>query len=270
MDANVSYGFKDNISNAVSSRDIFEDQFIAANLNIGKLWVPYTGKSVVPGGHLGTENFNDTYGLDRYSYGALLTYIQRLGLGAYTPRLGIGFSADKRDFQTNSRDGWLYRTNIGLEKRFLPQLHAKLELTAERRAADASKAVPYSDLAPGDVFNQSNNELAASMDYTLENNSVISVRYFYRDGEVDASTNPGSEFFGFSKAIAKDFQLCDSCGQYAVYLIDASSHSFMLDWNWALGKDTSISANYERRVANANGGITYTGNSFIVQLDRRL
>ncbi len=195
VDTNVSYGFKDNISNAVSSRDIFEDQFIAANVNIGKLWVPDTGKSVVLGGHLGTENYNDTNGLDRYSYGDSLSYIQRLGLGAYTPRLSIGFSADKRDFQTNSRDGWLYRTNIGLEKHFLPQLHAKLELTAERRTADAGKAVPYFDFAPGDVFNQSNNELAASMDYSLENNSVISVRYLYRDGEVYASTNPGSEFF---------------------------------------------------------------------------
>lgn len=44
----------------------------------------------------------------------------------------------------------------------------------------------------------------------------------------------------------------------------------MLDWNWALGKDTSIRANYERRVANANGGFTYTGNNFTVQLNRRL
>ena len=43
----------------------------------------------------------------------------------------------------------------------------------------------------------------------------------------------------------------------------------MLDWNFVLGRDTSVSASYERRVADANGGVTYTGNVFRVQLNRR-
>ncbi len=193
-----------------------------------------------------------------------------MGLGAYTPRISAGFRADRRNFKSDSRDGWLYRANIGIERRFTPQLQAKLTFTSERRTANTNKALPYFNLAPGDVFNQNNNELALNLDYTLENTSMISLRYLYRDGEVDASTNPGSEFFGFSKAITFDSQLCKQCGQYVAYLIDASTHSFMIDWNWALGKDSSVSAKYERRIAHANGGITYSGNVFGVQLNRRL
>jgi len=268
-DGNISYGFSDNISNAVSDRDIFEDSFIAANVNIGKLWVPAVGRSLLLSGHLGTENFNDSTGLDRYSYGASLAYIHKLGLGAYTPRLSATLRADYRDFDTDMRDGMLYRSSLGLEKRFTPELHAAITLTREKRTADANKPVPYAPYISGNVFNQDNTELAASIDYTLPNQSLLTARYLYRDGEIDASTNPGSAFFGFSRAIAKDYGLCKSCGNYVVYLTRASVQSLMLDWNFVLGRDTSVSASYERRVADANGGVTYTGNVFRVQLNRR-
>lgn len=268
-DGNVSVGFNDNIPKAVNDGDIFDDSFIAANFNAGKLWVPAVGKSLFLSGHLGTEKFNDSEGLDRVSYGASLAYIQRLGLGAYAPRINVSFRADRRDFDTDMRDGWLYRTSITLEKRFLPELLAAATLTREKRSADANKAIPYSPQASGNVFNQNNNELALRLEYTLQNNSVISARYRYRNGEIDASTNPGSEFFSSSKAIAQDHNICTSCNTYVVYLVDANIHSFMIDWNWALGKDTSVSTNIERRVADVDGGVTYTGNLYRVQLNRR-
>jgi len=265
----VSYGFNDNISNAVNDRDIFDDTFVAADFKVGKLWVPAVGKSVLLSGHLGTEIYDESDGLDRVGYGSSLSYIQRLGMGAYAPRINFSFRADRRDFDTDMRDGWLYRASISLEKRFLPELHASATLTREKRTADEDKAVPYYALAPGDVFNQENNELTLSLDYTLENNSVITARYRYRDGEIDASTNPASEFFFTSKAIAQDYEICKSCGNYVVYLVDASVHSMMIDWNWALGRDTSVSSGVERRIATANGDVTYTVNLFNIQLNRR-
>ena len=98
---------------------------------------------------------------------------------------------------------------------------------------------------------------------------MISARYTYRDGEIDASTNPGSAFFPFSKAIAQDHQLCDSCQNYVVYLVDATSHGFVIDWNWPLGNDSSVSTSIERRIADTDGNNTYTTNILQIKLNQR-
>ena len=265
----VSVGYNNNVANAISEFDIIEDEFAEANFNISKLWLPAVGKSIVLSGHLGTEQYQDSEGLSRYHYGASASYIHRLGLGAYAPRFSISLRGDKRDFETDTRDGWLYRGSFSLEKRFLPELHASITITREIRTADDNLTVPYFALAPSDVFSQQNTELTASVDYTLENGSVLTARYLYRDGEVDASTHPASDFFFISKAIAQDYEVCKTCGEYVVYKADASVQSIMLDWNFELGRDTSLSANIERRIADAEGGVTYTGSIFRVQLNRR-
>jgi len=269
FDGNASYSFNDNVSNAVSDNDIFEDSLVTANFNAAKLWIPGAGKSLLLSGHLGAEKYNDSTGLDRYSYGASLAYIQRLGLGAYAARIKTGFRAEYRDFDTDMRDGMLYRASVGLEKRFTPELIAGATLTRERRTADADKTVPYFALAPSDVFNQNNSELEAYISYTLINNSVITARYLLRHGELNASTNPASAFFNYAKAIGQDYEICKACGKYVVYKVGANVQALQLDWNWALGRDTSVSANYERRIADANGGVTYTGNIYKIQFSRR-
>ncbi|MDA9909234.1 hypothetical protein N9E57_01785 [Gammaproteobacteria bacterium] len=269
IDGDLSVATNDNIPNAVSKTDIFDDSFLAGNLNVAKLWVPATGKSILLSGHLGLVQFNNSGGLNRHSAGSSLSYIQRMGMGAYAPRFSVSVRADYRDFDSDLRDGWLYRAGINLEKRFTPALHARVGLAHEERSADKQKATPYVYSISGDVFNQSNNEFSASIDYTLINNSMISARYTYRDGEIDASTNPGSAFFPFSKAIAQDHQLCDSCQNYVVYLVDATSHGFVIDWNWPLGNDSSVSTSIERRIADTDGNNTYTANILQIKLNQR-
>jgi len=177
--------------------------------------------------------------------------------------------ADNRDFKSDNRDGWLYLSSFSLEKRFLPELIATATLSREIRTAEKNRSTPYTTRYSGDAFNQENNEFSTNLDYTLESGSVVSLRYRYRDGELDASTNPGSAFFGFSKAIGQDHGICTTCGGYVVYLINGSVQSLSVDWNWALGKDMSVSANAERRTADVDGNVSYTGNIFKVQLNRR-
>jgi hypothetical protein len=268
-DGSVSAGTNDNVSNAVSDNDIFNDQFYAVDFNAGKLWVPQTGRSLLWRAHTGVQRFQDSEGLDNVRLGTSLSYIHRLGLGAYAPRLTVSARADYRDFETDLRDGWLYQVNTSIQKRFTPSMHANISISHEKRTADREKAIAYTAFATGDVFNQTNNEIKASLDYVLENNSMLTIGYRYRHGEIDASTNPGSEFFSVSKAIAQDNALCNFCWNYVAYLVNASSHSIMLDWNWPLGRDMSASANLERRVADTDGDNTYTTNIVSVKLTRR-
>jgi len=265
----VSIGTNDNVSSAVSGRDIFNDQFLSANYNLGKLWVPTPGRSFLLRGHLGLQNFSDSDGLNRTAYGASLSYAHRLGLGAFAPRINMSARADYRDFESNNRDGWLFRTSIGLQKRFSPAWHGSMALTHEHRTADKDNAKSYVAGISGDVFNQENMEYSASLDYTLANASVITLSYLFRDGEIDASTNPGSVFFPFSRAIANDKNLCGNCKHYVAYLIKAQSSSIMLDWNWALGRDTSLSLNMQRRIADTEGNNTYSTNIFQLRLNQR-
>ena len=112
-------------------------------------------------------------------------------------------------------------------------------------------------------------EYAASLDYTLLNASVITLSYLFRDGEIDASTNPGSAFFPFSRAIANDKSLCGNCKNYVAYLVKAQSSTLMLDWNWALGRDSSLSLNMQRRIVDTEGNNTYTATIFQLRLNQR-
>ncbi len=265
----VSIGSNDNISSAVSTRDIFKDQFISANYNLGKLWVPTPGRSFLLRGHLGLQNFSGSDGLNRTAYGVSLGYTHRLGLGAYTPRINLSARADYRNFESSNRDGWLYRTSISLQKRFSPAWHGSIALSHEQRTADKDKADPYVTGISGNVFNQENIEYSASLEYTLANASVISLSYLFRDGEIDASTNPGSAFFRFSRAIANDKTLCGNCKNYVAYLIKAQTNTIMLDWNWALGRDSSVSLNLQRRIADTEGNNTYTTNIVQLRLNQR-
>lgn len=269
FNGSASLGFDDNISNAVSDRDIFSDSFLTANFNATRLWVPAAGKSLLLSGHLGMQNFRDADGLNRFSYGSSVSYIQRLGLGAYAPRISASLRADYRNFDTDMRDGMLYRASIGLEKRFTPDLMTGVTLTRERRDADASRAIPYVAGTPQDVFDQQNSELSAFAEYTLPNNQVIAASYLYRHGQTDASTNPGSAFFSNTKAIAQDHYLCAACSRYVAYRINADIHALQLAWNVALANDTSVSASWQRRLARVDGGVTYTGTLYQLQLQQR-
>ncbi len=255
----VSIGTNDNVSSAVSGRDIFNDQFLSANYNLGKLWVPTPGRSSLLRDHLGLQNFSDSDDLNIPLLATRLTWLH----------INMSARADYRDFESNNRDGWLFRTSIGLQKRFSPAWHGSVALTHEHRTADKDNAKSYVAGISGDVLNQENMEYSASLDYTLANASVITLSYLFRDGEIDASTNPGSAFFPFSRAIANDKNLCGNCKHYVAYLIKAQSSSIMLDWNWALGRDTSLSLKLQRRIADTEGNNTYSTNIFQLRLNQR-
>jgi hypothetical protein len=258
-----------NVSNATSEADIFSDYYLDAQLNFGKLWTPAVGRSLLLSGHFSTKQYEESTGLNQVALGISLDYTHRLGLGAYAPRIGLNLRMDDRDFQTDMRDGRLYKATVSLEKRFLPEFHAMVAVSRERRTADENKAMPYYIFAGGDVFNQDNTEALISADYTLPGNSTITARYLWRKGEVDASTRPGSSFFLYSDEISFDYEICRACGQYVAYRIDAHIHDFLLEWNWELQRDTSLGLSLERKVAHAAGNNTYTGNITRLQLNHR-
>jgi hypothetical protein len=266
VDGEFHVGTNNNVSNAVSVQDIFSDQFTTANLRIGKLWVPEPGRSVLLRSHLGVQRFTDSDGLNRKSLGGSVTYIHRVGLGAYAPRFTVGAHADYRDYKVAARDGWLFRFSAGWQKRFIAELDGVITVAHERRTADMDKAIPLFATAPKDVFNQTNNEITAALNYAVMIETTLAVSYRYRQGEADSSTNPGSAYVPIAKGKALDGALCQSCERYIAYLVDVKSHSVSLNLNRSLGRDTSIGANFERRIAQIEGDITYTVNLFTLEL----
>lgn len=266
VDGDLSAGTNSNVSNAISDEDIFSDQFTTANFRFGKLWVPQPGRSVLLRGHLGLQRFKNSEGLNRQSLGGSASYIHRAGLGAYAPRFNLSARADYRDFKGAVRDGWLFRVSAALHKRFTPHLNGVLTLSHERRTADEAKAIALFADVPKDVFNQTNNEITAAVGYAVVAESILTLAYRYRQGEVDSSTNPGSAYVPLAKGKARDNALCKRCENYIAYLVDAKSHSFTLNLSRSLGRDTSIGANFERRISQMDGDNTYTANIFSVEL----
>jgi len=74
----ASIGTNDNVSSAVSGCDFLNDQFLSANYNLGKLWVPTPVRSFLPRDHLGQQNFSDSDGLNIPLLATRLTWLHVL------------------------------------------------------------------------------------------------------------------------------------------------------------------------------------------------
>jgi hypothetical protein len=74
----ASIDTNDNVSSAVSGCDFLNDQFLSANYNLGKLWVPTPVRSFLPRDHLGQQNFSDSDGLNIPLLATRLTWLHVL------------------------------------------------------------------------------------------------------------------------------------------------------------------------------------------------
>ncbi|MDC0598655.1 hypothetical protein OAP18_02290 [Gammaproteobacteria bacterium] len=266
LNGSVSINHDDNIPNAELSTDIFSDTYLDLSFRPGKLFTPGVGKTILLSGIIEPRRYEQTDGLNRLNLGFAALYEQRLGMGAYAPRINFGFSAANSNYDSEIRDSWLLSTSFGLEKRFTPALKAAGSLSYEQRDPTDDGAMPYGMASSSNVFDQKNWALDGELEYTFENYSVLTLRYRYRDGETVSIARPNPSLFIFSTAITMDTDIGDG---YVAYLLDSSSHTFGLDWSYPLGDDLSATFAYERRQAEADGNNEYESNVLRFELNMR-
>ncbi|MDP2128368.1 MAG: hypothetical protein Q8K97_13440 [Pseudohongiella sp.] len=254
----LSVSYHNNIPNAVSEPDIFGDSFTDINYRLDRFFVASPGNRLSVGTTLRARQYRHSQGLESISAGLAMAYSHRAGLGAYAPRFNISFELARYEFSEAIRDAWLASLDMNMSKRISPEWLLTLGLLFEDRDAKTRSELQFRPDFTAGVFDQKSATVSGRLDYTLPNYSLLSFGYRFRDGDIEASSRPGSPLLLVAKAIARDTGLGRN---YVAYLIEARSHSFSVDWAVAVTDNSSIGIGYQRSIADAGRGIEYDHNN---------
>jgi hypothetical protein len=256
-DGHVSVSHNTNVGNSVNSDGAISDTLMSADFGLGRLFVPRPGRSFVISANAGLQQYARYDGLNHARLGAALDYQHRLGLGAYATGVGFSVSADYLAHRRSVRDGWLYRAALQTNRRFTPALRLQGDLSYAVRDADSNKARLWG-MAPGpDVFSQENTALGVELEYTLSDTALLIIDYRLGRGDIEGTSRPDAMMVQNYRAAAWDPAYGED---YISYRTRGSSHSMGVEWNQAIGRDSSLGIWFQRHIGRVGGGHSYHSN----------
>lgn len=263
---NLSANYHSNVPNALQEPNVFGDSIVDLNYRINRFFVTSPGNRLSFGAEAGARQYLHTQGLENANLGVGVAYSHRAGLGPYAPRFLVGASINRFEFSDNSRDSWVTLVSAEFAKRLSPEWQLNMGINARERRAGDNESLAYKPLARTDVHDHSSREFNARLEYTLLNAHAVRVGYRFRDGDIDASSPPGSGLLPLSKAIAFDPGIG---GEYVAYLLEARTQGLSLEWSIPLATDTGLTLGYERLISRAAFGNKYFNYNLRAELNLR-
>jgi hypothetical protein len=155
----------------------------------------------------------------------------------------------------------LYTVAGAVGMRVSERIELRTELRLERSRADRTQAlVPGISGAAYDLDSAS---VSFGGSYMLNRDSVVSLGYTYRTGDVVSSTRRNRTIFTESSAIAPD----PAFGPDIIaYKLDAESHVFDARLSHALGNRASVNVGVGRSLTYGNGGNHYYSSNVSASL----
>jgi hypothetical protein len=241
-----------NVGNAQPAVDIVPDTVVHARVSIFQLFPLSDGYSMTVGGDLGGESFHRLDGLNNASLQAVFALKKKWGLGAFTPWARIGASAGHVDYRDGYRNAWVYRATLASGRRIDERWNLWVDYGYERRAAKAQE-----ELVPGlsgDAFSQNSHTLAANLEYALNAEVSLNLRLLGRHGDVVSTTQPSSNIYYASRALAEDPAFGDE--EYAYRLV-GTTYGFRLGLGYSPTPHSLLGCGFERLDTHAEGGNRY-------------
>lgn len=265
-DGNVSVSHNNNLGNSVSSGESIDDTLLSADFGLGRLFVPQPGRSFVISVNAGLQQFARNSGLNHARLGGAVDYQHRLGLGAYAPAIGFSLSADYLAHRRSVRDGWKYQASLNTSRRFTPALRLLGDISHTVRQADGDRARLWGMARSADVFSQEHTSIGIEVEYALTDNALLIVDYRLGQGDLESTSRPGSMMGQPYRAAAWDPAYGED---YISYRTRGSSHNLGVEWNQAIGRDSSLGVWFQHYIGRASGGYSYHGNTLGVGLTTR-
>lgn len=262
----LSVNSHSNIPNALAEPNVFGDNFADVNYRINRYFVTSPGNRLSIGAELGARQYLRTQGLESILAGLNLAYSHRAGLGPYAPRFNVGLSLNRVEFSESLRDSWVRLLSLSVSKRLTPEWLLNMGVNSRQRHAQPDDNLIFNPRFGSDVFTQHSQEFTARLEYTLLNASAVTIGYRYRQGEIDASSRPGTPLLNITKAIARDAGIGKD---YVTYLLNADTQGLSLDWNIPLARDTGLTLGFERLLSRANQGNKYFNNNLRAEFNVR-
>jgi hypothetical protein len=250
-DANLRHD--NNVGNAETQSDIVGDTIVGARLSIVRLFTPGDGYSVTAGGDVGGESFHSLTGLNNASLGGSFALKKKWGLGAFAPWARTGISVARWDYDLSYHNAWVYRATLASGQRIDDRWNLGVEYAFERRAASTQTA-----LVPGisgDAFSQTGQNLAANVEYALNDSTFLALRVLARHGDVVSTTGPSAKIYYASSALAEDPAFGPE--DYA-YKLTGTTYGFRVGVSYSPTRHSALGCGFERLSTHADGGNDYT------------
>jgi hypothetical protein len=260
-DAEAAFMFDDNVSRAQRESDIRSDGALLVRASGGQ----YVQLSDRTGATLAAtvqrQEHRRYSGLSHIGFGPSASLRTKLGVGADAPWVRLSASAMRREFDNDVRSGWLFAVAAAAGLRLGERVGVRAEVSLERQLADRKERL----LArlPGDAFDLDGASLSVAADYTMTRETIVSLGYTFRSGDVVSSTRRNAAIFSASEAIARD----PAFGPDIIaYKLGADSHVFDLRLSHALGSSMSINVGLGRSLTYGDGGNNYYASSVSASL----
>jgi hypothetical protein len=264
LGADGSLRHDNNVGNAQSSSDIVADSTVDARLTAFRLFPLGDSYSVTIGGDLGGEAYHRLTGLDNASADGSLSLKKKWGLGAFAPWARAGVSAGRSSYDDSYRNAWDYRATLASGRRIDERWNLSAEYAFERRAAS-----PQMQVVPGlsgDAFSQDSHNLAANLEYSLNENTSLTLALLGRQGDVVSTSSASAKSYYTARAFALD----PAFGPQAyAYKITGTTVGFRLGINCSPTPHSLFGFGFERLDTHAYGGNDYSKSIAEITADYR-
>jgi hypothetical protein len=242
-----------NVGNAESPSDIVGDSTIDARLSIFQLFPLGESYSVTVGGDLNGEAFRRLTGLNNASLDGTISLKKKWGLGAFAPWARAGISVGRSSYEDSYRNAWNYRAMLASGRRIDERWNLWAEYAFDRRAAS-----PRMEEVPGlsgDAFSQDSHNVAANLEYSLNENTSLALGLLGRHGDVVSTAGDSEKVYYAPRALAED----PAFGPEAyAYKLTGTTYGFRVGVNYAPTPHSLLGLGFERLNTHADGGNSYT------------
>jgi hypothetical protein len=253
LGAAASLRHDNNVGNAQSSSDIVGDSAIDARLSIFQLFPLGESYSVTVGGDLNGEAFRKLTGLNNASLDGSFALKKKWGLGAFAPWARIGVSVGRLSYDDSYRNAWHYRATLASGRRVDERWNLWAEYAFDRRASNPRMEEVLG--LSGDAFSQDSHNLAANLEYSLNDRTFLALGLLARHGDVVSTTRESAKTYYDARALAEDPAFGPDA--YA-YKLTGTTYGFRVGINYAPTPHSLVECAFERFDTHADGGNSYT------------
>jgi hypothetical protein len=243
----------DNVGNAEYRDDIVADTILGARLSMFRLFPLDESYSVTVGGDVNGESYHRLTGLSNVSLEGVLMLKKKWGLGAFAQWARAGLSVGRSSYDDSYRNSWVYRATLASGRRIDERWNLWADYAYERRAArTAVQEVPE---LSGDAYSQNSHNVAANLEYSLNESTFLVLGLLARHGDVVSTTSPGSGIYTSSLALAEDPAFGPE--EYA-YRLTGTTYGFRVGMNYSPTPHSLLGWGFTRLETHAAGGNNYT------------
>ena len=208
-------------------------------------------------GTLSQQQFEHLNGLSNTRLGGSAELSHKFGVGAEVPVLSFTTYIERSHYNDNHRDQTLYRGSLSLRQRMETDWQWSLTAAYEWQDGDYGQYKlrdPPAPPLPSNAWDLHAWQLAFKAEKDLGPVSWLSTTIAWRDGDIVASTPQYADILAVSTAVV--FDPVFGAGIVA-YRMPATMFTLSLDWNRALGEDSTLYIGAERQWSHGSGDLGY-------------